>query len=340
MVGRPCPSMRIRAQIACDGPIGMVMLCSTTVMLIVIVEWMRQWTWYEPAVSNVCLNVSPWTMQPLGTGCCGKPAGARHWELDSNCSASPVPEVTVWPVGGPSLSVQTSWSPMWMVMLAGLNALPCMLTLKVMASWCSIGMVGVPEDDGEDELLGLLPEQPARATTRVIASARGIRMLGHQGGPVKGFGVVVSHAGAGQMPKVESAGAGLPAVVDVLRAALKAVGLFESDAVEERPWGLWVDWYRSDDAVLKCMVIRPGARMSLQRHKERAEVWRVISGRGEDQGPNPPLALIPGTTRVVHQGDVHRIANTGPDPLVIVELQLGHCDEHDIERLADDYKRN
>lgn len=124
-----------------------------------------------------------------------------------------------------------------------------------------------------------------------------------------------------------------------LHQALAAIGLFESDVIQERPWGLWVDWFRTEEAVLKCMVVRPGARMSLQRHKKRREVWRVVAGKGEDQGADPPMPLTPGKTHVVGLGSVHRIANTGSDPLVIVELQMGDCDEHDIERLSDDFRR-
>lgn len=125
-----------------------------------------------------------------------------------------------------------------------------------------------------------------------------------------------------------------------LRQSLRALGLFESDVVEERPWGVWCDWYRTPEATLKCMVVKPGARMSLQRHDHRTEVWRTISGAGEDQGTTPPTVLKPGSTHVVKRGATHRIANTGTTPLVIVELQMGHCDEDDIERLADDYARS
>jgi mannose-6-phosphate isomerase-like protein (cupin superfamily) len=128
--------------------------------------------------------------------------------------------------------------------------------------------------------------------------------------------------------------------VERLLDALRAVGLFESDVVQERPWGIWVDWYRTPEAALKCMVVRPGGRMSLQRHRERREIWRILSGRGEDQGTSPPTPLTPGKTHVVETGAVHRIANTGTEPLVIVELQMGHCREEDIERLADDYRRS
>lgn len=124
-----------------------------------------------------------------------------------------------------------------------------------------------------------------------------------------------------------------------MQAALRQFGLFESDVVEERPWGLWVDWYRTPEATLKCMVVKPGARMSLQLHHHRQEVWRVVSGHGEDQGSEPALPLVAGRTHVVPVGAKHRIANTGTEPLVIVELQMGECREDDIERLADDYQR-
>lgn len=123
-----------------------------------------------------------------------------------------------------------------------------------------------------------------------------------------------------------------------LEPALRALGLLESDTIQERPWGIWADWYRTPEATLKVMVVKPGARMSLQRHNERDEVWRVISGTGEDQG-DEVIPLIPGKTHVVAKGSLHRIANTGEHPLVIVEMQLGNCSENDIERLEDDYHR-
>lgn len=126
--------------------------------------------------------------------------------------------------------------------------------------------------------------------------------------------------------------------MEELHQAIHAMGIFESDRVQERPWGLWVDWFRTDEATLKCMVVKPGARMSLQKHAERREVWRVISGRGEDQGTET-VALVPGLTHVVEVGQVHRIANTGTEPLVIVEMQMGNCNEEDIVRLEDDFDR-
>ena len=127
--------------------------------------------------------------------------------------------------------------------------------------------------------------------------------------------------------------------MDSLLAVVRTLGLIGTEPAQERPWGLWVDWHRTPEATLKCVVVRPGARLSLQRHRGRREVWRVVAGHGEDQGPSPPVRLEPGSTHVVEVGALHRLANTGLDPLVVVELQTGRCSEDDIERIADDYAR-
>ena len=126
--------------------------------------------------------------------------------------------------------------------------------------------------------------------------------------------------------------------MDPLRIALDSLGLGDAH-VQERPWGLWVDWHRSAPTTLKAMVVRPGHRMSLQRHFERSEIWHVVSGNGEDQGVNPAKKLKPGDNHFVPVGVLHRLANTGSTPLIVVEAQSGNCREDDIERLEDDYKR-
>lgn len=127
--------------------------------------------------------------------------------------------------------------------------------------------------------------------------------------------------------------------MDPLRAALQTLGLGALDKAQERPWGIWIDWHRTPESTLKAMVVRPGARMSLQRHRERSEAWHIVSGHGEDQGTDPPTKLSPGQNHYVPVGALHRLANTGSAPLVVVEMQMGHCSEADIERIADDYAR-
>ncbi len=125
-----------------------------------------------------------------------------------------------------------------------------------------------------------------------------------------------------------------------LETTLRRYGVAPGESWDERPWGGYLDWYRDESrATLKIMVVRPGARMSLQRHAHRDEVWRVLEGKGLDEGTKPATPLEPGTTHFVAVGATHRIANTGSEPLVIVEVQLGECREDDIERLEDDFGR-
>lgn len=108
----------------------------------------------------------------------------------------------------------------------------------------------------------------------------------------------------------------------------------------ERPWGAYTVLHGADGYQVKEIVVRPGKRLSYQRHAHRAEHWFIVHGVGE--------VLLDGTTREIGAGDavdvaiggLHRIANTGTEPLVFVEVQTGsYLGEDDIERLEDDFGR-
>lgn len=98
-----------------------------------------------------------------------------------------------------------------------------------------------------------------------------------------------------------------------------------------------------DDAAghkVKRIEVRPGKRLSLQKHSRRAEHWIVVAGTA--------LATLDGETRVVHVGEsvdvpietVHRVANDGADPLIMIEVQYGtYFGEDDIVRFEDDFGR-
>jgi len=116
----------------------------------------------------------------------------------------------------------------------------------------------------------------------------------------------------------------------------------------ERPWG----WFEtlvdapptgSPDGgggyVVKRLWISPRCRISLQRHHHRSEHWVVVSGYGELECGDEPMAAQPGTTLFVPVGAIHR-ASAGAEGLLIVEVQRGNeLREDDIERVEDDYGR-
>ncbi len=108
-----------------------------------------------------------------------------------------------------------------------------------------------------------------------------------------------------------------------------------------RPWG----WYEQRDIgerfQVKRIMLKPGAKISLQSHQHRSEHWVVVNGtarvtRGEDV-----LTLHENQSTYIPAGMVHRLENPASEPLHIVEIQSGsYLGEDDIVRLEDVYKRD
>lgn len=108
---------------------------------------------------------------------------------------------------------------------------------------------------------------------------------------------------------------------------------------EIRPWGAYQNLFEGAGFLVKIIEVEPGRRLSLQRHSCREERWLIVKGTGtfELNGTERPVG--PGDAVTVLVRDVHRVANTGTGPLLILELQSGECREDDIERLSDDFGR-
>jgi mannose-6-phosphate isomerase len=110
---------------------------------------------------------------------------------------------------------------------------------------------------------------------------------------------------------------------------------------DTRPWGEWRVIDCGAGFVVKRITVRPGQRLSLQRHKHRAEQWVVVAGAATVTLGDKVFPLTPGETTRIEPGDAHRIANQGADDVVFIEVQTGsHLSEDDIERLHDDYGRH
>jgi mannose-6-phosphate isomerase len=108
----------------------------------------------------------------------------------------------------------------------------------------------------------------------------------------------------------------------------------------ERPWGRYDVLADAAAYKVKTIVVHPGARLSYQRHSRRSEHWFVVSGRGVVTLDGAALDVTGGSAVDVPVGAAHRIANTGDEPLVFVEVQTGdYFGEDDIVRLDDDYGR-
>jgi mannose-6-phosphate isomerase-like protein (cupin superfamily) len=108
---------------------------------------------------------------------------------------------------------------------------------------------------------------------------------------------------------------------------------------DDRPWGRWEEFLNEDGYRLKRIIVHPGERLSLQRHRLRSEHWVIAKGTGVMTLDEKTWALSTGQYVHVPVEGVHRVQNDGSENLIIIETQLGICDENDIERFEDDYGR-
>ena len=127
-----------------------------------------------------------------------------------------------------------------------------------------------------------------------------------------------------------------------LLAALQAAGHEEAAGGTQvhRPWG----WYRNLQAgpgfLVKLIQVKPGARLSLQKHAHRAEHWVVVHGQARVTRNEEVIDLGPNQSTYIPLGARHRLENPGDTPLEIIEVQSGdQISEDDIERLDDVYGR-
>ena len=110
----------------------------------------------------------------------------------------------------------------------------------------------------------------------------------------------------------------------------------------ERPWG----YYRVIHEIgahtkVKELTVDPGQRLSMQRHRERAEHWFVSEGTAtvytiDERTTDAELQGVYGPHQYVHINNYawHQLCNEGTEPLKVVEIQYGtNCVEADIERL-------
>ena len=109
----------------------------------------------------------------------------------------------------------------------------------------------------------------------------------------------------------------------------------------ERPWG----WYEVIDQgerfKVKNIEVKPGHRLSLQKHHHRTEHWVVVSGTAEVQLNEDKQLLGENQSMYIPLGCMHRLSNPGKIPLKIIEVQSGtYLEEDDIERFEDDHGRD
>ncbi len=123
---------------------------------------------------------------------------------------------------------------------------------------------------------------------------------------------------------------------------LKAGGRKESvtHAKVYRPWGDYETIDQSHRYQVKRITVKPGAKLSLQKHFHRAEHWTVVSGTAIVTRGEETLMLKEDQSTYIPLGTVHRLENPGKIPLELIEVQSGpYLGEDDIVRMDDVYGR-
>jgi len=107
-----------------------------------------------------------------------------------------------------------------------------------------------------------------------------------------------------------------------------------------RPWGSYDSIDAGERFQVKRLTIKPGAVLSLQMHRHRAEHWVVVKGQARITRGEEVFLLSENESTYIPVGTVHRIENPGSEPLQIIEIQSGsYLGEDDIVRLEDHYGR-
>ena len=120
----------------------------------------------------------------------------------------------------------------------------------------------------------------------------------------------------------------------------KSTALHHIHLTAHRPWGTYTVLEDTPGYKIKRIVVKPGKRLSLQKHFHRNEHWIVVSGTATVTVGNETKLIRPNESTYIKMGEVHRLANEGKIPVVLIEAQVGeYTGEDDIVRIDDDYKR-
>ncbi|WP_331375993.1 mannose-1-phosphate guanylyltransferase/mannose-6-phosphate isomerase [Sinorhizobium chiapasense] len=191
-----------------------------------------------------------------------------------------------------------------------------------LGSWDAVWKAGVRDEH----------ENVASANTTVtntknsLIMTRGTHLAVHG---LEGIAVVASEDAVyvGRLQDSQDVGK----VVRLLAAAPSTCSLTEAHPTTYRPWGGSTTILDGDHFQVRRVVVRPGEKLSLQRHDHRSGHWIVIKGTAEVTIGKTVRILRENESAYIPTGEEHRLANPGNVVLEIIEVQTGsYLGEDDI----------
>lgn len=108
-----------------------------------------------------------------------------------------------------------------------------------------------------------------------------------------------------------------------------------------RPWGIYTILEDTPGYKIKRIEVKPGKRLSLQKHFHRNEHWIIVSGTATVTVGKETRLVRPNESTYIKMGEIHRLENQGKIPVVLIEAQVGeYTGEDDIIRIDDDFERD
>ncbi len=129
-------------------------------------------------------------------------------------------------------------------------------------------------------------------------------------------------------------------MVKALKARPETQGITEIHRTAYRPWGGYSSILNGARFQVKRLFVKPGKKLSLQKHHHRAEHWVVVSGTAEVTIDGKISQVSENQSIYLPLGCTHRLANPGKILLEVIEVQTGsYLGEDDIIRIEDEFGR-
>ena len=210
------------------------------------------------------------------------------------------------------------------------SLIPCDIGWNDVGSWQAVYEISAKDENG-NALQG-----------NVIA-------LGSKNSLIRAEKRLVAVIGVEDLCVIETADAVLIAKSDQTQRVREVVDALQQKGATEhiyhmkvnRPWGNYAVLEEDPDGFkIKRIEVAPGARLSLQSHKQRSEHWVVVSGTATVTNGDEVITVQKNQSTYIPIGTKHRLENRGSEPLHIVEIQVGeYLGEDDIQRFEDNYGR-
>lgn len=213
---------------------------------------------------------------------------------------------------------------------SNVSLIPCDIGWNDVGSWKAVHEIGT-KDGGGNALQG-----------NVIA-------LDCKNSLIRAEKRLVAAIGVENLCVIETADAVLISKSDQTQRVREVVDLLQENSASEhlchlkvnRPWGSYTVMEEGQDGFkIKRIEVVPGARLSLQSHKQRSEHWVVVAGTATVTTGVEVVTVMKNQSAYIPMGTRHRLENRGSETLHIVEIQVGdYLGEDDIQRFEDNYGR-